>query len=173
MIIVLMGVSGCGKSAVGVVLASELGWPYFDGDDHHPPANVEKMRAGFPLTDTDRWPWLERLNELMRAQEQKGEQAILGCSALKQIYRDRLAHGLSDVRWVHLQGSFELIMARLLTRKHRYMPASLLQSQFDTLEVPRDAFTIDISDPPAVLAARIRAGLGKWGRTQFLHGTDS
>jgi gluconokinase len=96
----------------------------------------------------------------MLAQDAKGQSAVVGCSALKQAYRDRLAKGLTDVRWVHLKGGFELIMARLQTRKHRYMPASLLQSQFDTLEAPQDALTIDISDPPEILAARIRVGLG-------------
>ncbi len=160
MIVVLMGVSGSGKTAVGELLARALGWPYIDADDYHPPANVEKMRSGHPLTDEDRWPWLDRLNELMLAQDAKGQSAAVGCSALKQAYRDRLAKGLTDVRWVHLKGGFELIMARLQTRKHRYMPASLLQSQFDTLEAPQDALTIDISDPPEVLAARIRVGLG-------------
>jgi gluconokinase len=160
MIVVLMGVSGSGKTAVGELLARALGWPYIDADDHHPPANVEKMRSGHPLTDADRWPWLDRLNELMLAQDAKGQSAVVGCSALKQAYRDRLAKGLTDVRWVHLKGGFELIMTRLQTRTHRYMPASLLQSQFDTLETPQDALTIDISDPPEVLAGRIRAGLG-------------
>ena len=160
MFVVLMGVSGCGKTAVGEALARELGWAWFDADDYHPPANVEKMRSGQPLTDADRWPWLDLLNGLMRAEDAKGRSAVLGCSALKQVYRDRLAQGLADVRWVHLKGSFELIMSRLQQRKHRYMPASLLQSQFDTLEEPRDALTIDIADPPEVLAARIRAHLG-------------
>jgi gluconokinase len=159
MIVVLMGVSGSGKTAVGEILARDLGCPWFDADDYHPPANVEKMRCGHPLTDADRWPWLDRLNELLRTQDAKGSSAVIGCSALKQIYRDRLAQGLEDVRWVHLKGSFELIMSRLQQRKHRYMPASLLQSQFDTLEEPRDALTIDIADPPDVLAARIRASL--------------
>jgi gluconokinase len=160
MIVVLMGVSGSGKTAVGELLARALGWPYIDADDYHPPANVEKMRSGHPLTDADRWPWLDRLNELMLAQDAKGQSTVVGCSALRQAYRDRLAKGLTDVRWVHLRGSFELIMSRLETRKHRYMPASLLQSQFDALEAPQDGLTIDISDPPEVLAGRIRAGLG-------------
>ncbi len=160
MFVVLMGVSGSGKTAVGEALARELGWAWFDADDYHPPANVEKMRSGQPLTDADRWPWLDLLNGLMRAEDAKGRSAVLGCSALKQVYRDRLAQGLADVRWVHLKGSFELIMSRLQQRKHRYMPASLLQSQFDTLEEPRDALTIDIADPPEALAERIRAHLG-------------
>jgi gluconokinase len=160
MIVVLMGVSGSGKTAVGEILARDLGCPWFDADDYHPAANVEKMRSGHPLTDADRWPWLDRLNELLRAEDAKGDSAVIGCSALKQIYRDRLARGLADVRWVHLKGSFELIMSRLQQRKHRYMPASLLQSQFDTLEEPRDALTVDIADAPEVLAERIRTYLG-------------
>lgn len=160
MIVVLMGVSGSGKTVVGEILARDLSWPWFDADDHHPPANVEKMRSGQPLTDADRWPWLDRLNELLRAQEARGRSAVMGCSALKQVYRDRLARGLAQVRWVHLKGSFELIGSRLETRKHRYMPASLLRSQFDTLEEPQDALTVDIADPPEVLAARIRTSLG-------------
>lgn len=159
MIVVLMGVSGSGKTAIGEILARDLRCAWFDADDYHPAANVEKMRAGHPLTDADRWPWLDRLNELLRAEDTKGESAVVGCSALKQIYRERLAQGLGDVRWVHLKGSFELIQSRLQQRKHRYMPASLLQSQFDTLEEPHDALTVDIADPPAVLAARIRAAL--------------
>jgi len=159
MIVVLMGVSGSGKTAVGELLARELGWAWFDADDYHPPANVEKMRSGQPLTDTDRWPWLDALNGLMRAEDAKGRSAVLGCSALKQVYRDRLSQGLADVRWVHLKGSFDLIMSRLQLRKHRYMPASLLQSQFDTLEEPHDALTIDVGDPPEALVARIRAAL--------------
>jgi gluconokinase len=163
MVVILMGVSGSGKTAVGEILARDLRCAWFDGDDYHPAANVEKMRAGTPLTDTDRWPWLDRLNELMHAEDAKGASAVLGCSALKQVYRERLARGLSAVRWVHLKGSFDLIMSRLQARKHRYMPASLLQSQFDTLEEPRDALTIDITEPPELLAARIRASLGLAG----------
>jgi gluconokinase len=158
MIVVLMGVSGCGKTEVGEILARELGWSFFDADDYHPQVNVEKMRSGHPLTDEDRWPWLDRLNALMREADDEGKSAVLGCSALKQAYRERIAQGLDDVRWVHLKGSFELILSRLATRKHRYMPASLLQSQFDTLEEPTDALTIDITDAPEVLASRIREG---------------
>jgi gluconokinase len=160
MIVVLMGVSGSGKTTVGELLARRLGWPYLDADDYHPPANVEKMRAGTPLTDADRWPWLDRLNELLRQRQADGDNAVLGCSALKQIYRERLAQGLRNVRWVHLKGSFELIQSRLQVRKHRYMPASLLQSQFATLEDPADALTVDIGDTPEALARTIIAGLG-------------
>jgi gluconokinase len=159
MIIVLMGVSGSGKTTVGQLLAQRLGLPCIDADDYHPSANVEKMRAGVALTDEDRWPWLDRINGVLREHAASGSNAILACSALKQVYRDRLADGLPDVRWVYLKGSFELIQSRLLARKHRYMPASLLQSQFATLEEPRDATTIDISGTPQEAADDVVAAL--------------
>jgi gluconokinase len=155
MILVLMGVAGCGKSTVGQALARELGWPYFDADDYHPAANVEKMRSGIPLTDADRWPWLDRLNALLREQQAQGRSTILGCSALKQVYRDRLAQGVVDLRWVHLRGTFELIQSRLQARKGHYMPATLLQSQFATLEAPADALTLDVDTTPGELSGKI------------------
>jgi gluconokinase len=143
MIVVLMGVSGCGKSTVGAALAAALGWPMLDADDLHPPENVAKMSAGVPLTDEDRWPWLDRIvAELQRLAAPTGD-AVLACSALKQVYRDRLARA-GAMRFVHLRGDRETIAARLATRRHRYMPATLLDSQFATLEVPADAIDIDI-----------------------------
>ena len=141
MIVVLMGVCGSGKTAVGQALAADLGWPFFDGDDFHPPANVAKMAAATPLVDADRWPWLELLNGKLI--EQKN--AVLACSALKEVYRQRLSQGIADCRFVYLRGSLELIRSRLAERKHRYMPASLLESQFATIEPPSDAIAIDIS----------------------------
>jgi gluconokinase len=153
--IVLMGVAGCGKTTVGKLVAERLGWRFLDADDFHSPANVEKMRSGQPLTDDDRWPWLDRLNALLR----DDGPAILACSALRQRYRDRIAAGIDDVRWVHLAGSFELIGSRLAARKGHYMPASLLASQFDALEPPSGALTIDIADTPEVLAERILTAL--------------
>jgi carbohydrate kinase (thermoresistant glucokinase family) len=150
MIVVVMGVSGCGKSTVGQLLASRLGCPFLDADEFHPPANVAKMAAGTPLTDTDRQPWLELLNAKLRGHEN----AVLACSALKESYRQILAQGLADCRFVHLRGSIDLIRARLAERRHRYMPASLLESQFATLEPPRGAIEVDIGmSIPACVAA--------------------
>jgi gluconokinase len=143
-IVILMGVSGSGKSTIGEPLAERLGLPFFDADEFHPPENVAKMAAGTPLTDADRWPWLSLLNGKLKDEKN----AVLACSALKQSYRDALAQGLADCRFVHLRGSLELIRARLAERKHRYMPASLLESQFATLEPPAAALTVDIAQPP-------------------------
>lgn len=141
MIVLVMGVSGSGKNAIGEPLAQRLGWKFIDGDDYHPPENVKKMAAGIPLQDEDRWPWLDRLNRLLR----KETDAVLACSALKEAYRRRLLAGVRDCAIVHLRGSFELIRRRVEARRHRYMPASLLQSQFDTLESPAEAIEIDVS----------------------------
>ena len=147
MIVVVMGVCGCGKTAVGEALAAELGWPFFDADNFHPPANVAKMAAGLPLTDEDRWPWLDGLARDMGAVLARGGNAVLACSALRQAYRDRLAacaRTPGDVRFVHLKGDYDTIAARLAVRHHRYMPATLLASQFATLEEPADAIVVDI-----------------------------
>ena len=143
MIIALMGVSGSGKSTVGEALASVLGWRFVDADEFHPPANVAKMRAGTPLTDEDRVPWLDRIAGELRAMLVRGESAVLACSALRQVYRDRIARA-GDVRFVYLAGDQATIADRLAGRQHRFMPSTLLASQFATLEVPADALTIDI-----------------------------
>jgi gluconokinase len=150
-----MGVSGSGKTTVGKPLAERLGYPFLDADEFHPPANVVKMAAGTPLTDADRWPWLALLNGKLK--EQKN--AVLACSALKQSYRDALAKGLTDCRFVHLRGSIELIRARLRERQHRYMPASLLESQFAALEPPQDAIEIDIGQAPEACLRTIESKL--------------
>jgi gluconokinase len=155
MILIVMGVSGCGKSTIGQLVASRLGSPFLDADEFHPPANVAKMAAGTPLTDADRQPWLELLNGKLHAQKN----AVLACSALKKSYREILSAGLGDCRFVHLHGGIDLIRARLAQRKHRYMPASLLDSQFATLEPPDGALAVDIALPPAQCVEAIVAAL--------------
>ena len=140
MIVLVMGVSGAGKSTIGRLLAERLGWSFVDADEHHPPRNVAKMAAGTPLTDEDRRPWLEKLNLLLKQEAN----TVLACSALKEAYRQRLAEGLADCRIVYLRGSFELIRSRMQERRHRFMPASLLESQFATLEPPARAIEIDV-----------------------------
>jgi gluconokinase len=159
MIVIVMGVTGVGKTTVGQLVAERTSWPLYDADAYHSPANVEKMRAGIPLTDDDRWPWLDRLNALLREAESRGESAILACSALKQRYRDRLQQGLHRVRWVYLKGDIELIRSRLQQRKGHYMNPALLQSQFDALEPPGDALVVDVSAEPPELAQRVLASL--------------
>lgn len=149
-----MGVSGCGKSTVGALLAQKLGVEFLDADEFHPQENVAKMASGVPLTDADRQPWLERLNAELRGREQ----VVLACSALKQSYRDALAAG-ADCRFVHLRGSIELIRTRLQLRRHRYMPASLLESQFAALEPPARAIVIDVARPAEDCVAAILAQL--------------
>ena len=158
MIVVVMGVSGSGKTVVGQALASDLGWPFFDADDFHPEANVAKMAAGTPLTDDDRWPWLDRLAAEMAAIDTRGGNAVLACSALRQVYRDRINRA-GHVRFVHLAGDHDTIAARLAARTHHYMPPSLLASQVATLEAPGDAIVSDVRDTVAVQVAKIRAAL--------------
>ena len=158
MIVVVMGVCGCGKTTVGRVVAETAGWPFLDADDFHPPANVAKMRAGTPLTDDDRWPWLERLADEMTAINARGGHAVLACSALRQAYRDRLMRA-GDVRFVHLKGDRETIAPRLAERAGHYMPATLLDSQLATLEEPRNAIVVDIRLSVPEQAASIAAAL--------------
>lgn len=158
--VVVMGVSGCGKTSVGRALAQRLGARFVDGDDFHPPANVEKMRTGVPLDDTDRAPWLARLNAVLRHAIARDEPVVLACSALRQRYRDALADRLPGVRFVHLSGSPELIAARLAQRRHRYMPASLLASQFAALEPPSDAVVVDVGDGVEAIAEAAARALG-------------
>jgi len=149
----VMGVSGCGKSTIGKMLAEGLGIPYFDGDDYHPANNIAKMKAGNPLNDNDRYGWLLRLNVLAREQESGG--AVIACSALKESYRDILSSHLNEnCHWIYLEGTFETILQRLQYRKGHFMPESLLKSQFDILEIPTNAITVSIDqDPETILAA--------------------
>ena len=152
--IVIMGVSGCGKSSVGAALGAALGIPYRDGDDLHPAANVEKMRNGIPLNDGDRWPWLDRVARVLNEEAP----VIVGCSALRRAYRDRIRSGAGGaVRFVHLAGSRDIIAARMAARTGHYMPTTLLDSQFATLEAPGpdEALTLDIDAPLEALVGAI------------------
>jgi gluconokinase len=156
--VVIMGVSGCGKSSVGEGLAARLGIPYRDGDDLHPPANVEKMRAGTPLTNDDRWPWLDRVAEVLATEAP----VMVGCSALRRAYRDRLRAGAGGpVRFIHLTGNRDVIAGRMAARTGHYMPSSLLDSQFAALEVPGpdEALSIDIDQPLDVIIATATEGV--------------
>ena len=142
--VIVMGVSGCGKTTVGRALAEKLNASFLDADDFHPAANVARMRAGTPLNDDDRAPWRASLNHELRTRSGRGEQVVLACSALKINYRIAISTELSQVHWIFLEGRFELIAARLRERPNHYMPESLLRSQFDALERPDDAITISI-----------------------------
>ena len=144
---VVMGVSGCGKSSVASRLAAAKGGDFLDADDFHPPANKAKMAAGIPLKDEDRAGWLDLLNEELKKCSDNGRNTFLACSALKQIYRDRLAVGLPSLRFIYLKGSREAIRSRLEKRTDHFMPAMLLESQFSTLEEPPDALTVSIEQP--------------------------
>ena len=141
MIVVLMGVSGVGKTTIGELLAQRLGWRLIEGDEYHPRENVAKMAAGIPLEDADRWPWLDALNRRIRDERN----AIVTCSALKESYRGRLLAEIADARIVYLHAPKALIAARVAERKHKFMPASLLESQFAALEPPANAIAIDVS----------------------------
>lgn len=160
--IVVMGVSGSGKTTVAERLAGQLGWTFVDGDKLHPEANVEKMRAGVPLTDDDRWPWLDRIGEKLNEWARHSRSGVMTCSALKHAYRDRIRAARPDARFVYLRGSEALIAGRVSARRHEYMPASLLRSQFEALEEPapdEGVVTIEASDSPDAEIAEIVAAL--------------
>lgn len=140
-----MGVSGCGKTSVGKALAETLGWDFYDADDFHPPANIAKMTSGIPLTDADRAPWLESLRTLISACVQSNRPGVLACSALKERYRQTLLRGNPGAQLVYLKGSYNLIWSRMAQRPGHYMKPEMLKSQFDALEEPHNALTIDIS----------------------------
>jgi carbohydrate kinase (thermoresistant glucokinase family) len=155
MVLVLMGPMGCGKTAIGKMLAKKLGWSFYDADDFHPKENVEKMRAGIALTDEDRKLWLEKLRAHIQRWLKHRQSTILACSALKQAYRDILGVNQSTVRTVYLKGSYELLHKRLEERQHPYMDKNLLRSQLDTLEEPKDGLTVDISATLEIIVGTI------------------
>jgi gluconokinase len=161
MIIVLMGVSGSGKTTVGKELARQLGWTFVDADDFHPAANREKMHRGEPLTDEDRQPWLAAIHQRLLEAAGRGENVVLACSALKHAYQEYLQHEETDcIYFVYLRGSEELIRQRLAGRTGHFMNPNLLHSQFETLEPPENAIEVDIAPPPVEIAANIRSKLG-------------
>lgn len=161
MVIVMMGVSGSGKTTIGKLLAEQLGWTFVEADDFHPTANVEKMRSGTPLTDGDRRPWLAALRKRIDEACNRGENVVLACSALKHSYQDYLERDdPACVHYVYLHGSEELIRKRLAEHKGHFMNPSLLHSQFETLEPPADAIRVDVAPEPEVIVAEIRKKLG-------------
>lgn len=161
--ILVMGVTGSGKTTVGRALASTIGATFVEADDFHPPSNVEKMSRGEPLTDADRRPWLDRLNEALRTEAGAGRDAVVACSALKEAYRERLFRGVpAEVRVVHLQGEYGTLHERMRSREH-FMPPSLLQSQIETLEPPGDAIVVDVRRPVADIVESLAVRLHEAG----------
>jgi gluconokinase len=162
-LVVVMGVSGAGKSTVGALLAAALGVPFADADAFHPPANVAKMASGTPLSDEDRWPWLDAIGAWLDARHQAGEGGVVTCSALKHTYRMRLLAARPRVRLLHLEGAPDLIAARQAARTDHFMPPSLMASQFATLELPtpeEHALTLSVADPPEAIVAKACLALG-------------
>jgi carbohydrate kinase (thermoresistant glucokinase family) len=166
MIVLLMGVSGAGKTTIGKRLAQALGASFHEGDAFHPPANVAKMARGEPLGDDDRLPWLAAIAAAIGRADQAGEAAVFACSALRRRYRDILRSACADLRVVHLDGSEALIRGRLEARRGHFMPPALLPSQFRTLEPPAPnerAIVVDIAAAPETIVAAIRVALGAPG----------
>ncbi len=160
MVIIVMGVSGSGKTTIGEMLAERLNWPFYEGDDFHSPASIAKMSAGVPLTDEDRAGWLHALAKVISTREKSGASCVIACSALKQAYRDELrAPTPQHVKFVYLKGSYALILDRMRRRKGHYMRPEMLESQFADLQEPSEALTIDIAQTPEEMVRIILDGL--------------
>ncbi len=157
MTIIVMGVSGSGKTTVGRRLADALGGSFHDGDDFHPPENVRKMASGQPLTDADRWPWLKAIRSFIEARTREDDVTVIACSALKQSYRDVLSGDEEDLVWIFLRGDYELIRERMEARSDHFFDADLLQSQFDALEAPgeEEAIVVDVDATPDAIVEEI------------------
>lgn len=168
MFIIVMGVSGCGKTTIGKKIAEAFEVPYYEGDAFHPPENVDKMSRGVPLTDEDRRGWLEVLAELIQDKLDAGESGVLACSALKEKYRQQLCIAPDRVRFVYLKGDYETVHDRMQGRTGHYMPPGLLKSQFEALEEPDDAFTIDINQPVDVILGEVMGFLRNIGFAALL-----
>jgi len=152
-----MGPAGSGKTTVGKLLAAQLSWEFADGDDFHPPANIDKMSRGIPLTDEDRLPWLKSIRDATRRWEAQGKSAVVACSALKHSYRQLLGIGpdSKSVKLVYLKGSYDLLLERLQSRQGHYMKEQMLTSQLADLEEPADALTMDIAKSPKAIVSEI------------------
>ena len=159
MVIVVLGVAGSVKTTVGTMLADALHCPYLEGDSLHSPENIDKMTRGIPLTDSDRGPWLSAINARMRDFFDRGQNLVVGCSALNEKYRQVLARGIA-IRWVYLKASPALIRSRLSDRKNHFMKVDMLDSQFDVLEEPSDAIVVDAGAPPRAVVNRVLSQLG-------------
>ncbi len=150
-VIYIMGVAGSGKSTIGRLLSAKTNYAFYDADNFHPQKNIDRMKAGQPLTDKDRWPWLDNIHAFV-TQKINSNNIIVACSALKQVYRDYLSKGIEQhCRWVFLKGSYETILQRMQKRTGHYMPATLLQSQFDALEIPANSIEADITMAPGTI----------------------
>lgn len=159
-VVVIMGVAGCGKTTVGRELARELGWPFHDADEFHPPENVAKMSAGIPLTDADRAPWLAAIRRHIETALAAGRNAVVTCSALREAYRRVLVTDPARVALVYLKGSRELLGERIGGRRDHFMKPAMLESQLAALEEPANALVVDIAPAPPAIAALIRRELG-------------